>query len=386
MKIQGDGAKRKRILALDLLRGGFMIAIIVDHLGWGPSLFHLLSGGGKLFASPAEGFFVISGILVGYIYGPRILKSFKGTLVKLWKRAFLLYSLSVVFTFAYTAIALHSAQAIGLPPIWTGGEKSFILNTLLARYSYGWTDFLPRYAVFMAVAPFLLWLIARGKAWIVAGFSVGVWALFHTTAVLLPFSAWGVIFFMSMIIGFYLPQLEMWARSLPRATKRASTIGLISIATLTFGALSTLQVLLPMLHIHTAKATEVLAVLAPHFDKATLGIGRLILGIVWFWAQYIVVRRYEQQIHRATMGVLEVFGAKSLYTYGIHGFVVFMFTILSPAPANVTPLESTVIALMILTLIYVLIVSPVVARYLSFQYYSYRLHTLLRYNKSYEVA
>lgn len=47
-----------------------MIAIIVDHIGWGPSLFHLLSGGGKLFASPAEGFFVISGILVGYIWTP----------------------------------------------------------------------------------------------------------------------------------------------------------------------------------------------------------------------------------------------------------------------------------------------------------------------------
>lgn len=31
-------AKRKRILTLDLLRGMFMIAIIVDHLNWGPSL------------------------------------------------------------------------------------------------------------------------------------------------------------------------------------------------------------------------------------------------------------------------------------------------------------------------------------------------------------
>lgn len=68
--------KRPRILALDLLRGAFLVAIIVDHLHWGPSWFRLLSGGGKMFTSPAEGFFAISGILVGYIYGPRMVKSF----------------------------------------------------------------------------------------------------------------------------------------------------------------------------------------------------------------------------------------------------------------------------------------------------------------------
>lgn len=387
MKIQGVSEKRKRILALDLLRGAFMIAIIVDHLNWGPSIFHLFTGGGKMFVSPAEGFFVISGILIGYIYGPRMIKSFKNTAVKLWKRAFLLYALSVVFTLIYTAIAVHTANANGLPPVWAGGEKSFLLNTFLARYSYGWTDFLPRYAVFMAVAPFLLWLIVRGKAWIVAAFSITIWVLFHTTAVTLPFSAWGVIFFLSMIIGFYLPQIEAWAKNLPTMARRVSTTGLIAVASVTFAASSIFQILLPMLRIELPQASAVaITALAPHFDKATLGIGRLLLGIVWFWALYIIVRRYEKVIHRGTLGVLEIFGAKSLYTYGIHGFVVFMFTILSPAPANVTALESTVVAIMILTLMYVLIVSPVVARYLSYQYYSYRLHALLRYNKTYEVA
>jgi hypothetical protein len=377
--------KRQRILTLDLLRGAFMIAIIVDHLGWGPSLFHLLSGGGALFASPAEGFFVISGILVGYIYGPRMMQSFKKTTVKLWKRAFLLYGLSVVFTLFYTAIAVHSSQAAGLPPLWAKGEGSFLLNTLLARYSYGWTDFLPRYAVFMAVAPFLLWLITRGKAWIVAGFSISIWALFHTTAILLPFSAWGVIFFLGMIIGYYLPQIETWAKNLPATIRRTSSASLIAVASITFVASSLFQVLLPMLHVDTPRLTATLASYAPYFDKGTLGIGRLLLGVVWFWALYIVIRRYESTIHKATFGILETFGAKSLYSYGIHGFVIFMLTVLSPAPSHVTVLDSTIIAIMIVMLMYVLIISPAVSRYLSYQHYSYRLHTLLRYNKSYET-
>jgi hypothetical protein len=363
-----------------------MIAIIVDHLGWGPSLFHLLSGGGKMFASPAEGFFVISGILVGYIYGPRMIQSFKQTTVKLWKRAFLLYSLSIVFTLFYTVIALHSSSTVGLPPIWARGENSFLLNTFLARYSYGWTDFLPRYAVFMAVAPFLLWLIARGKAWVVAGLSALVWVTFHKTNLFLPFSSWEAIFIPGMILGYYLPQIESWAKSIPTKARKISIASLWGVAGVTFAVSIVLQVGLPMVGRELPVATTALASLAPYFDKETVGIGRLILGVVWFWALYILVRRNEQRIQKATMGILETFGAKSLYTYGIHGFVVFMFTILSPAPANATVLDSTVVSVMILTLIYILIISPVVSRYLSYQYYTYRLHTLLRYNRSYETA
>lgn len=59
-----------------------MVAIIVDHLNWGPSLWYLLSGGGAMWVSPAEGFFAISGILVGYIYGPRLARSFKNAAKK----------------------------------------------------------------------------------------------------------------------------------------------------------------------------------------------------------------------------------------------------------------------------------------------------------------
>ncbi len=67
MATQTAVEKRKRILTLDILRGGFLVAIIVDHLNQGPSLWYLLTGGGAMWVSPAEGFFAISGILVGYI-------------------------------------------------------------------------------------------------------------------------------------------------------------------------------------------------------------------------------------------------------------------------------------------------------------------------------
>ncbi len=378
MATQTATTKRKRILTLDLLRGVFMVAIIVDHLNWGPSLWHLVSGGGAMWVSPAEGFFAISGILVGYIYGPRLARSFKKAAKGLWKRAFLLYSLSVVFTLLFTAIAV-TVNDPALPAIWARSGESFLLNTLLTRYSYGWTDFLPRYAVFMAIAPFLLWLIVKGRAWIVAAGSAAIWLLFHNTAFLLPFSSWEIIFIPSMILGYYLPAIQNWGATLTTRTRKTALASLWAVGGLTFAASSLLFVALPMLG-----ATNPLASVAPAlFDKETVGIGRLALGIIWFWALYTVVRRYERQISRATGGILATLGTKSLYTYCIHGVIIFIITLLITPPATPSILQSTLFAAMILCVIYVCVISPALARWLDYEYHKYQLGRLLRYKIEY---
>lgn len=358
-----------------------MVAIIVDHLNWGPSLFHILSGGGMLFASPAEGFFTISGIMVGYVYGPRIVRSFKSAAKKMWQRAFLLYSLSIVFTLCYTVIALI-ANSPALPPVWPRDGDSFLLNTFLARYSYGWTDFLPRYAVFMAVSPFVLWLITKGKAWLVAIASVAVWVLFHTTPLLLPFSSWEIIFIPSIIIGYYLPQLQSWMRSLPIRMQTNGRRLLWGTALVSFTISTVVQVILPMISGDTADLSSV----AGYFDKETVGIGRILLGVVWFWALYGFTRRYERHINRLTRGMLELFGTKSLYTYGMHGFVMFMLALFVPVPSGMNVLGSTLFAAAVVGIIYLLVASPTIARYLSYKYHVRRVHNLLGYNREYESA
>lgn len=118
--------------------------------------------------------------------------------------------------------------------------------------------------------------------------------------------------------------------------------------------------------------------IAALFDKETVGIGRLLLGVVWFWALYSLVRRYEGQISRMSRRTLETLGAKSLYTYCIHGFVVFIITLLIPAPAHPSIIESTLFAAMVLCVIYVLVVSPALARWLDYEYHKYQVARLLR--------
>lgn len=66
---------KKRIIAFDTMRGLFMATIIIDHLGtaFGISLFIFLTGGGGLPVSAAEGFFLLSGFMVGFVYAPKFL-------------------------------------------------------------------------------------------------------------------------------------------------------------------------------------------------------------------------------------------------------------------------------------------------------------------------
>jgi len=79
-------SKRRRIFELDLLRGFFVVIIIIDHLQLWPSPLRYLTGEGRLWVTAAEGFFLISGLLVGYIRGFKNKdKSLKDISIKLTK-------------------------------------------------------------------------------------------------------------------------------------------------------------------------------------------------------------------------------------------------------------------------------------------------------------
>ena len=85
-----------RLATLDLLRGWFLIVILVNHLFYFPSGYDLISGRGMLLVSAAEGFFIISGLLIGIIRGGRVSNvPFLGIWKKLWKRGIILYAWSV---------------------------------------------------------------------------------------------------------------------------------------------------------------------------------------------------------------------------------------------------------------------------------------------------
>ena len=61
--------RRSRDLALDLLRGYFLVVIMIDHLRYAVNPLYLVSGRQSLWVTAAEGFVLISGFLVGMLRG-----------------------------------------------------------------------------------------------------------------------------------------------------------------------------------------------------------------------------------------------------------------------------------------------------------------------------
>ena len=358
--------KRERILALDLLRGSFLVAIFVNHIAWSPTLYDFITGQSHLFASAAEGFFAISGILVGYIYGPRILHKTKDTVVKLLKRAGWLYLLSISFTLLYTLITIF------LPPDTVRSQflypsvGEFLFNTLTLQFSYGWADFLSRYALLMAFAPFAVWLVAKGKSWLLALISIGVWGVLGGV-VYSHFTAWQIIFYGAIIIGFYLPAIESKVTSLPRQLQRTLLATLFITAISTFVISITLTVVLPIItgELSSFVPAPLLSVFLQLidirtnleltiFDREHMALGRILIGILWFSALYIIFRKYEKAIDEKTRGSLLLLGTNSLYVYGLQSFILFMMDIFLDPPNDATIILKTFVVTGALVLVYVL--------------------------------
>jgi hypothetical protein len=345
---------RERILALDLLRGTFLIEIICAHIAWRPSLTTFITGGDGLFASAAEGFFTISGLLVGYLYGPRILKDRNKTVKKIWKRALLLYCLATFFTLFYTAWAVLEPNSAVAHTIYDPSRAPwrFLFDTLTLRYAFGWAEFLNRYALFMLFAPLAVWLVAKGRAWVVAVISFSIWFFLRETDQFLPFSAWQLVFMFGIILGYYLPHMEDWFRSLPRTARRSLFISVVGVAAASYIFSMLLFVVGPLVLPASSPWVALHNQLIPMFDKNHLAPARVAVGILWFAALYMVFRTYEKPISKYTRGVLEVFGRQSLFVYTFHAFVLFILDIYFAPPVGHSLFDNTLITLIVTIVIY----------------------------------
>lgn len=325
--------KRSRILTFDLLRGLFLVIIFVDHLAYAPSLFlQFATGTSGMFASAAEGFFAISGILVGYIYGPRILKNTRAVTIKLWKRALLLYGLTVGFTLLYTVWSSLLPEPYPRQPGWAGDGLTLLFQSATLQFHFGWADFLARYAVFMVIAPLVVWLVATRRAWLVAGMSIAVWALWRDSPVIQLFAAWQLIFMFGIILGYYLPSLERTVTRWQSKWRSVLWWGVVGLASASYAYIVLRWSIIPFF---VPSVSDVLpSNWQPWLDRDSIGAARLLIGILWFSGLYLLFRRFEALIQEWTLGVLLLLGQNSLFVYSIEAFLIFFIDVTFPGPSS----------------------------------------------------
>lgn len=320
-----------RLLAFDLMRGYFLLVILLNHLNYYPSGLEWATGQSNLYASTAEGFFLLSGIVLGMVRGAKLRdQPFHIGARLLLQRGALLYIASIVLVLLATIVGQFFVGNPGLKPgvlplhslqDWL----NVIINTITLQYTYGWTDYLRLYAYFIIAAPLALWLLRQGRWYIVAILSILIWLshlfLFKGSPELLQPLSWQLIFFSGFIIGYHYKSIAHWWQTLHLPTRRTIITLVSSIAIITLIA-NVILVFFKDLPLFGQTAGEWDTLIYTHFDKATLPIGRLLLFGTWFTALFFLVSRFQNQIRRTMGWLLLPFGTNSLYVYIIQAFVV----------------------------------------------------------------
>lgn len=333
----------KRIVTFDLLRGFFILVIIADHLQRWPGVFDWFTGQGRLWVSAAEGFILISGIMIGLIRGHKD-KSLPLITVskKLWKRAFILYIWSVITSLVALVIVLNwQTNFVPYPP----GSDSFnpysswlsiVIQSLNLTAVFGWTNFLGLYAVFLAVSPLAIWLLRNGKWWLLLLISSLIWMVGFNEKNM--FFSWQLLFFIGSTFGYYFRTITIWWASFKyRKITSYSIVGLslIIITTSTLVIFGWPIVKSSISPITLENFINFRNQIDPYFIREELLPARLFATLVCFLGLFLVVNKYQHQIYKLIGWLLLPFGRHSLFVYILQGIFVIIVAGLIPPLDNI---------------------------------------------------
>jgi hypothetical protein len=323
-----ESASSSRIVALDIMRGYLILVIASVHLAYYPSLFGMWDGRGQLWVSEAEGFFFISGLLIGLIRRRDVERSgFKVAAIKVLKRGWRLYSAGIVLAFAYLIIgrALNGIApgGIKLGLDLSTGWLGITWNILTLRYSYGWSDFLIYYAAFLFVSPAVIYILRRGWWYVVVALSLFVW-YWRWRGSFDPYNSflqWQVYFFLGSVIGYHWQQILTWFNGLSQGLLRwlQSAVLVLSAASLlaSIGA-----VFGPQSSGWTGHVAQNEFINAMMTD-GRIGLLRPVMLLLYFVSVYLIVRHYEKVIVKSLGWLLLPFGRNSLYVYILDSAILF---------------------------------------------------------------
>lgn len=310
----------KRIEALDYLRGFFILIIIVDHLWRWPNLFQYVSGRGELWVSAAEGFVIISGLLVGYIRGRKGLKKSLGEISrKLVLRGALLYLWTVITAIIFVAASwyLTYRSNIAFIPYAHGDWLSVIRDTITLNYSHLLTHFLYLYAIFLVLSPIVVALLRQGMWWVAISVSTAGWLFGYMLNI--EWLQWQILFFIPATAGFYLDDIITLGRRIPSAV--TNTLMVVVLCSIVLSAI----IILP--HDPGSYNRAV-------FSKEPMALARILLAFTWFTALAWLFNKILHVLEKYVGWLLMPFGTRSLTAYIVHGFILTLIALLFPSSTS----------------------------------------------------
>ncbi len=316
-----------RDLRLDFLRGFCLFVIVCDHISYFPAYTQFVTGGGYFLISAAEGFIFLSGLVLGLVYGPRIIKEgLAASANKILHRAWTLYHWNLIVAFAYLGLAYFTPfhtrrELVDAPPDF---NFDLVLNLVTLRRTFGWSDLLATYAVLVAVSPIVLYFLTQKKTWWIVGLSWALWLgyqvfpqSFSPEIGTFPIFAWQVLFINGLVVGYHRENLKVFFSKLPKWTMYVPLL-------VSFVALMALGITWIYANAFADNA-DLTWFLGEMFDKISLRPGRVITFLIFFQVFFIALTYFWLPINRALGWLFNRIGQNSLYVYILHGFIVSLF-------------------------------------------------------------
>ena len=306
-------------MALDYLRGFFIVVIVIDHLWRWPNLFQYITGRGELWISAAEGFVLVSGLLVGYVHGYKKRHLALAPITsKLIKRGVMLYIWMWITTLLLVAVTWNLAPKGGMAyiPVLTGDWNGLIKMMIELTYVHSLTHFLYLYALYLLVAPLVLWLLRRGLWWLVLAISTVAYVIGMVTNI--ESLQWQIIFFFATVLGYHFEYLLSRFRSWQLPLRKSVRLGAIG--------LMLVSIIVPMIII----LPQVPGMYTdPVFTRRPLSFPTIPLSIVWFLG-LLSLFTYLLPVLRRWGAWLLTFGQRSLTAYIIHIVPLCIIQLLLP--------------------------------------------------------
>lgn len=170
----------RRVPLLDGLRGYFLVFMLITHLFGGRYALVRINHAELGFVQDAQGFVFLSGLLVGALYGRRMLRDgFSAAAGLIWQRAAMLYLCTLALLLSVLLLRLILPGADLIWSTWLGvlptGTPAAAITAALLLYQPTFFDILPQYVLYLAAAPPLLWLTLNGHARAVLAGSALLW-------------------------------------------------------------------------------------------------------------------------------------------------------------------------------------------------------------------
>ncbi|HZP95568.1 MAG TPA: OpgC domain-containing protein [Candidatus Limnocylindria bacterium] len=325
-------AAGQRDLRIDLLRGFCVFVMIVDHVGGESSWLYLLTGGNRFFVSAAEGFVLLSGLSMGMVHANTIRRhGVRTMLARVAGRARYLYALTVALTILFAAVSTAFATPYAAAMTPATSATQFAIEVITFHRSYSLTDVLVLYTLLVLAAGPALWAMSRGFTWLALALSFAAWTLAQVSLDLVPrawsivdggfpFSAWQLLFFLGLAIGYHRRRVEPFLRP-----SRLVAMGLAALVALVVVNLVASRYVAGWIG---ADVWDLL------FDKNDARIGRVLALAGAASLLYATATVAWAPLRRWAGWLLLPLGQRSLFAYGVQLFVVAFWSSELMAPVR----------------------------------------------------